>query len=237
VEGRLLPALHASGRRLVRPDVQEWDMADEPVALPMFPLSIVLFPGGILPLHVFEPRYRQMTMDCLAAGREFGVVLISRGSEVGGGDERVSVGTLARIERAGELPDGRWVLVTRGTRRLRVVRWLADDPYPRAEVTMVDEPDWSGDAETLDRANAALRRARALLSELGTLAAVAEQDLEADGPTARSWRLCGAAPVPVADAQRLLATDDPGDRMTLLAELCDERSDDARRMLAMGSSG
>ncbi|HEY1734853.1 MAG TPA: LON peptidase substrate-binding domain-containing protein, partial [Acidimicrobiales bacterium] len=74
--------------------------------LPMFPLSTVLFPGASLSLHVFEPRYRQLTVDCLRGGCELGVVLIRRGSEVGGGDERVDVGTVARIETATPLADG-----------------------------------------------------------------------------------------------------------------------------------
>ncbi len=67
----------------------------------MFPLGTVLFPSMVLPLHVFEPRYRQLTLECIEAEREFGVVLIARGSEVGGGDQRRSVGTLARIVQAG----------------------------------------------------------------------------------------------------------------------------------------
>jgi Lon protease-like protein len=66
-------------------------------ALPMFPLGTVLLPGGVMPLHVFEPRYRQMIKDCMASDAEFGVTLIERGSEVGGGDVRSEVGTVARI--------------------------------------------------------------------------------------------------------------------------------------------
>ena len=73
----------------------------------MFPLGTVLFPGAVLPLHVFEPRYRALVRDCLAGDREFGVVLIERGSEVGGGDVRVEVGTVARIVQVAEPPDGR----------------------------------------------------------------------------------------------------------------------------------
>ena len=60
--------------------------------LPMFPLGTVLLPGAPLPLQVFEPRYRGLTHDCLAGVPEFGVVLIERGSEVGGGDVRTNVG-------------------------------------------------------------------------------------------------------------------------------------------------
>ena len=77
----------------------------------MFPLGTVLFPHGVLPLHVFEPRYRTMTERCLADDATFGVVLIERGSEVGGHDERFDVGTAARILQAGRLEDGRWVTV------------------------------------------------------------------------------------------------------------------------------
>ncbi|HEV7759443.1 MAG TPA: LON peptidase substrate-binding domain-containing protein, partial [Acidimicrobiales bacterium] len=100
---------------------------------PMFPLGTVLVPGMLLPLHVFEPRYRQMLDDCLAGDRTFGVVLIERGSEVGGGDVRTGVGTLARILQAEQAADGRWALMAVGARRIRIDRWLPDDPYPRAE--------------------------------------------------------------------------------------------------------
>jgi len=86
----------------------------------MFPLGTVLFPGALLPLHVFEPRYRAMVRDCVAADHEFGVVLIERGSEVGGGDIRAMVGTVARIVQLAETPDGRYALVAAGTRRIRI---------------------------------------------------------------------------------------------------------------------
>src|SRR2546427_2200311 len=102
--------------------------------LPMFPLGTVLLPYVVLPLRVFEPRYQALTRHVLAGTREFGVVLIERGFEVGGGDERFDVGTVARILEAAEAPDGRWRLLTVGSRRIRVEQWLEDDPYPRAMV-------------------------------------------------------------------------------------------------------
>jgi len=103
---------------------------------PMFPLGTVLVPGMVLPLHVFEPRYRQMVDDCMAADRTFGVVLIERGSEVGGGDVRTDIGTRAGIVRAEQQPDGRWGLIAVGLRRIRVDRWLPDAPYrgPRSAI-------------------------------------------------------------------------------------------------------
>ena len=67
--------------------------SSEPRLLPMFPLGTVLFPHALLPLRVFEPRYRTMTAHVMRGDAEFGVVLIERGSEVGGGDIRFDVGT------------------------------------------------------------------------------------------------------------------------------------------------
>src|SRR5215210_7826858 len=105
----------------------------------MFPLGTVLFPGAYLSLHVFEPRYRALVQACLDGTPEFGVVLIERGSEVGGGDSRFDVGCVARIIEAGESPDGRWALGTVGTRRVRVREWLPEAPFPRADLE--DWPD------------------------------------------------------------------------------------------------
>ena len=76
----------------------------EALPMPMFPLGTVLFPHMGLPLHVFEARYQALTRDCLDGNGEFGVVLIERGSEVGGGDTRFGVGTVALIAEAAELP-------------------------------------------------------------------------------------------------------------------------------------
>ena len=81
----------------------------------MFPLGSVLFPGALLPLHVFEPRYRQLVKDCLAGEPEFGVVLIDRGHEVGGGDVRREVGAVARDPGGERAPDGRYCLRRRGS--------------------------------------------------------------------------------------------------------------------------
>src|ERR1700712_2036566 len=103
-----------------------------PKAMPMFPLGTVLFPHAALPLHLFEDRYRAMAETCLRGAGLFGVVLIERGFEVGGGDQRFAVGTVARIVEAAQTPDGRYLLATVGTERLRVKKWLDDEPFPRA---------------------------------------------------------------------------------------------------------
>ncbi|MBV8561278.1 MAG: LON peptidase substrate-binding domain-containing protein, partial [Acidimicrobiia bacterium] len=149
--------------------------------LPMFPLQTVLFPGVALPLHVFEPRYRALTRDCLDGDRRFGVVLIERGSEVGGGDVRVSVGTCAHVTEAAELEDGRWLLMVVGAERIAVRRWLPDDPYPRAEVeALADAPAGPDAANRRDTVGRILRQALALKAELGEPAAAATVELDAD---------------------------------------------------------
>ncbi len=206
----------------------------------MFPLSTVLFPHGLLPLHVFEPRYRQMMKDCLDGDRTFGVVLISRGSEVGGGERRVSVGTGALIERISHLPDGRSLLLVQGTNRFRVREWMVDDPYPRGMVEWLPAPAALSDGaneitEALGAATAAVRRASALLSELEERSVgVSEIPKVRHDADARAWWLCEQLPLGALDRQRLLECEDVRARLTQLVELADSLSDDLLRLLAGG---
>lgn len=196
-------------------------MAD-PREMPMFPLGTVLFPHALLPLHVFEPRYRLMTQRALRGDGEFGVVLIERGSEVGGGDTRFDVGTVAKIVRAQELPDGGYALATVGLRRVRVARWLADDPFPRASVVdLADEPA-AGDEP---------RRARALdalleVCELHRARDPRVPELPAidDAPATASFEIAALAPIGPLDAQRVLEASSPGVRLELLAALLDDHA-------------
>ena len=185
----------------------------------MFPLGTVLFPTMLLPLHVFEPRYRALVDDCVAGDGEFGVTLIERGSEVGGGDVRTDVGTVARIVQVERFEDGRFAVAAVGTRRIRIERWLADDPYPRAEVV-----DWDdvGTTETaLDDADALFRRALALAAELGEAPAPLDVEL-ADDPATATFQIGALAPLGPLDRQAVLATERADDRVTLLvAQLTD----------------
>jgi len=187
----------------------------------MFPLGTVLFPYADLPLHVFEERYRLMTRRVMRGDREFGVVLIERGHEVGGGDARFDVATVARIVHASELPDGRFALSTVGTRRVRVVEWLSDDPYPRAEVEPFDDPPAGlADAERRDRVSAALTRfvdlARRVDPRLGEAPKLAED------PVRASYEAAALAPIGPLDAQRVLATPDSRSRLDALVQLIDD---------------
>jgi uncharacterized protein len=187
--------------------------------LAMFPLGTVLFPHMVLPLHVFEPRYRALMDAVLAADREFGVVLISRGHEVGGGDLRTDVGTIARIVQAERLEDGRWLAITVGTRRFRVERWLPDDPFPRAEVAFLDDEHTDADLEHVrDRLVPRLRRVLALQAELGEETVPSTFDLAEDAEVA-CWQPAVLAPLTAFDAQRLLVVDRCAERLDLLEEL------------------
>jgi hypothetical protein len=200
----------------------------------MFPLSAVLFPHASMPLHVFEPRYRDLMRDCLAGDARFGIVLIARGSEVGGGDERSTLGTRGIITQAAELPDGRWVLEIEGEAVIAVEEWLPDDPYPVALVRDASAEPSPGDAIPLvGPAGQRVRRARALLAEQGG-APPLPPELALDGggdADLASWQLCAVAPLSAYDAQRLLAADGAPERLRLLAELMDELELDLHRML------
>ncbi len=191
----------------------------------MFPLGAVLFPGLAMPLHVFEPRYRVLVHDCLGGTPEFGVVLIERGSEVGGGDTRFDVGTRARIAEARELPDGRWVLAVVGMGRVRVTKWLPDDPYPQAEVVdLVDDPTGAATATHRDEIERALRRLLGLRAELGLPAEAAMVELAEDEAVAAAQAVLLAGTGPL-DAQRVLATDGLEARLAMVCELLTDELD------------
>ncbi|WP_173009852.1 LON peptidase substrate-binding domain-containing protein [Mycolicibacterium sp. P9-64] len=108
----------------------------------MFPLESVKLPGEGLPLRIFEPRYGALVRDCLSGAGEFGVVLIAAGREVGGGDARLDIGSMAHIVECKDLGSGRYLLDCEMRERIRVTAWLDDDPYPKA--TVEPWPDESG---------------------------------------------------------------------------------------------
>ena len=136
--------------------------------LPMFPLGGVHFPYSVIPLRLFEERYLRLLDDVQGGDGRFGVVLIERGSEVGGGDVRFDVGTLAEVRAVSELDGGHKAVVAAGLQRLRVDRWISDDPYPVAEVTVLDEDDAGpGDGDLLVEATKGLHRLLAVAAELG----------------------------------------------------------------------
>lgn len=194
--------------------------------MPMFPLGSVLLPGGVLPLHVFEPRYRQMVIDCLQTDGtpEFGQALITHGSEAGGGDERAMIGTVAQMIQVEALDQERYALVAVGVRRISINAWLPDDPYPLADVD--DFPDLEPDAPGL-ALNVAATHARvlatlALAHELDDSAMDPDEVEIADDPLVATYHLAALAPIGPADRYRLLAADGPMQRLEILDSVLDD---------------
>ncbi len=179
----------------------DWSMA----ATPMFPLGSVLFPNAPIPLRVFEPRYLTLVgrlLDDEDAGPEFGVVLIERGHEAGGGDQRASVGTMARLVSVAAGADD-LLIVGLGTWRFSVDRWLDDDPYPRAEISMLPELEWSEALSPLRAdAEAVVRRAIARVAEPDAVAGIELSD----DPVASVWQLAAMAPLGDYDRYTLLTS-------------------------------
>lgn len=182
--------------------------------LPLFPLGTVLFPGLVLPLHVFEERYRLLVRELLAlpegTGRRFGVVAIRYGDEVGA--EALPTlydhGCTALLSRVEPHPDGRFDIVTYGGQRFRLHEIDGTLPYLRGAVTPLDEPV-GADAEA-----AALGRAvRGVFpAYLGMLASARGGNAEVPelptDPTVLSYLVAAALAVDLHDRQRLLAAPD-----------------------------
>jgi Lon protease-like protein len=191
--------------------------------MPLFPLGTVLFPGLVLPLHIFEDRYRQLVRDLLAKPepREFGVIAIRHGRETGidGVSDLYEVGCTAEIREVEELEDGRFALVTVGSRRFRL-KGLADPaPYLEADVDLLAD-------EEGDEAAAALAVKPVQTAFLAYLAALAEQrgvtfevpELP-DEPVLLSYLVAAAIVVDMPDKQRLLAAPDAVRRLAADREL------------------
>jgi Lon protease-like protein len=175
-------------------------------------------PTQLLPLHIFEDRYRVLmeTLTGVGAPGEMGVVLIERGSEVGGGDTRVSTGTVAHLIESERLPDGRWVAIFAGSHRFTIEEWLPDDPYPQAVVAEHADDPWDpADEPFLQEAETAVREALHLASELGEASGPPGFKLSPD-PALAVWELCGRAPLGALDRQRLLEAPSRRLRLELL---------------------
>lgn len=172
--------------------------------MPMFPLGNVLMPAMPLSLRIFEERYLKLLGDLMLSDQpEFGVVLIERGPEVGGGDRRLEIGTLASVTDIGTL-DQFYGLQSSGTQRFRVNSWLPDDPYPMADIDLIPDLVWN---DSLMPARVHLenkvRKMLALASEFGDLQYGPDTELS-DNPMDACWQLAGVLPVGALDQQDLL---------------------------------
>lgn len=193
--------------------------------MPMFPLGTTLLPGAVLPLQVFEPRYRRMIQDILRDDvnpPEFGVTMIERGHEVGGGDTRAKIGTVARIIDMQVAPDGRYVFAAVGTERIRVNSWLPDDPYPLADLDLW--PDEGASYVAMAEIEALHRRVLELniiVRSLGEITPSPDAKI-GDDPRMAVYHLGSLSPLGAADRHRLLAAPSLTDRINVLTEVLDD---------------
>ena len=172
----------------------------------MFPLGAVALPGSLVPLHIFEPRYRQLAPTSSRATDGSASCLSSAEARLAEARCARRVGTRMRVTDAAEFQDGRWAIMAVGEDRIRVTTWLPDDPYPMAlvETLPAGAPP---SAESNAVAESAVRRALGLAVQLGYDVPPVDDVLVGE-PTTRQWLLAGMTPCGPADRQRILAEDD-----------------------------
>jgi Lon protease-like protein len=206
-----------------------------PRELPIVPLPLVLFPGAVQPLHIFEPRYRAMLKDCLEGDRRFGIAYVAPAAA--GADpapEPGEAGCVAVIRSAEALPDGRANIVAVGERRFTLRRWLATErPYRVGEVEEFD--DEPGDAAGVAELAGEVRGAFARL--VRALDALTERDEDAvalaSDPALLSFQVAAALELDVEAKRALLASRSARARLRQLAALLRPLAADAERRAAV----
>jgi len=204
--------------------------------LPIFPLPIVLFPGAPQPLHIFEPRYRELLADCLAADRRFGIAYVP--AEPAPGSESLpragDVGCVALIQNTQGLPDGRSNILTVGERRFVLVDWVGSDrPYRLARVEEFDdEPVEASEAATL--AGDLREGFTQLTHALGILTGREDDVVElATDPQLLSFQVAAALELDPDAKRALLALRSTTARLRQLATLVRPLAADAERRAAV----
>ncbi len=194
----------------------------------MFPLEVALLPDQDLPLRIFEPRYVALVQHCVDSGDAFGVVLISRGREVGGDDARCDVGVLSRITECVDQGANRYALSCRTGERIRVCQWLPDDPYPRATVQLW--PDEPGDAVTSAQLRDVEDKVIALFERIAEARGVVLPardvllgygETDADDAGQRLFTLASRIPLGAADRYSVLSAPSAADRLAVFSEAVD----------------
>jgi uncharacterized protein len=186
--------------------------------LPLFPLGSVLYPGLVLPLHIFEQRYRRLVADLLADDepRQFGVIAIRHGRETGidGVSALYQTGCTAVVRQVERYDDGRYELITVGAQRFRLVALGDQAPYFRADVEFL--PDGPGDEDqcalVIPAVQQAFRGYLELLSERGGVQ-VSPPDLPAE-PVLLSYLIAAATVVDLPVKQAMLEEPDASRRLT-----------------------
>jgi Lon protease-like protein len=180
--------------------------------IPLFPLSTVLFPGGLLPLRIFEARYLDMIGECLREQKGFGICAIKSGTEVGRAASCSAVGTLAMVEDFDRDQDGLLNIVARGERRFRVLHSRVEpNQLLRANVVWLDDSD---DVPLPEQHQAMAEFLAQLLRRAGEPFTRMQPDLGSSAWVA--GRLAELLPFALGDKQRLLELDAPLERLELI---------------------
>jgi Lon protease-like protein len=193
-------------------------------AIPLFPLGTVLFPGVLLPLHVFEPRYRLLVQHLVSlpdgSPRQFGVVGIREGREAGSEGVRSlqAVGCIAELGQVEPFDDGRFDIVSLGTRRFRLLGVDASQPYLQGEVEELSEVDGPADEALVERVQDLFIGYRNTLAEARGGLMDPQADLP-DDPSVLSYFVAATTVLDLADKQTLLETGDAHRRLLLEVEL------------------
>jgi uncharacterized protein len=184
--------------------------------IPLFPLNLVLFPDGPLPLRIFETRYYDMVRRCMREGRGFGVVLIREGREVGLSDtDLYEVGTMAEITDFHQLQDGLLGLSCVGRQRFRII-----ERRRQADGLNLGEVEWL----SIEPSLAVPARHQRLSTLLGTVLpqlgeVYSNIDMRLDDAAWVGHRLAEILPIPLGDKQSYLEIDDPVERLDRLAAI------------------
>jgi Lon protease-like protein len=201
--------------------------------MPMFPLGSVLMPSMPLSLRIFEERYLKLLGDLLVEETpEFGVVLIEKGPEVGGGEKRMNIGTIASVTEIGTT-DEFYGLQSEGSKRFRVNAWLPDAPYPIADIDFLPDLIWD---DTLMPARVHLetkvRRLLAFASEFGDLQFGSDVEFS-DDPMDACWQLAGVLPVGPLDQLDLLQSQSAEELISRTNELVNEGNKSLEQMMTV----
>ena len=200
--------------------------------MPMFPLGSVLFPSMPLTLRIFEERYLKLLGDLMSAETpEFGVVGIARGAEVGGGEGRMSIGTIASVADVGAT--GEFLgLEAVGTQRFRVNDWLPDDPYPIADIDLIPDLVWD-DSLMPARVHLelAVRNLLSFASQFGDFQFESDVELS-DDPMEACWQLAGILPIGEMDRFDLLSSQSAEELIAQTYEIVTTADDTLRAMMA-----
>lgn len=200
--------------------------------IPLFPLRIVLFPHMLLPLHIFEERYKQMIRECWEGDRLFGVVLIRESPGGRGPASPYEVGTTAHIEDLVRFEDGRMNLVTLGQERFRILQITQSEPFLRAEVKMIyDTPIDPADLRELVEQTSELAREyiQLLLRQVGRRPQ--QLDLPTD-PEHLSFVLSSSLQIDMEERQALLELTSTQARLVKLKDWLQRETDQLRVALS-----